>query len=432
MRRITRWTLLASAGLAVFAPAAGATDGHLLHGVGAINSAMGGAGVATFKSLLGTYYLNPAGLMAFDGTRMEFGFEMFKPDRSLSSAIPGFGSGTTASKSDWSPIPAMGFATRLKNDKIVVGISALGIGGFGVDYPSSTTNPILTPQPNGFGAVFSNYQYLKIAPAVAVALTPKLWLGAAVNVDWASLAVSPMPVAAPAVDPYGVMYYSGAASSDGAFGAGFQVGAVYRPNDLLSVGGSYSSKQYFQEFQFNSTWANPNLPNVGTPRQIDFRLDGPAVLAGGVALAPLPRLTLAGDLRYVFYENTTGFNDEGFNADGSMKGFGWKNVTVIAAGAEYWATERIAVRGGYNRSTNPIDSDCAFYNVAAPAIVRDHYTAGVSVRPSRRFEVSAAYYIAPERKLTGAILNPSLPAGSTLTSSLKESALLVQFSFWTR
>ena len=57
-----------------------ATDGHFLHGVGAVNNAMGGAGVAAPVSILGTFYLNPAGLIAFDGLRVEFSFEMFKPD----------------------------------------------------------------------------------------------------------------------------------------------------------------------------------------------------------------------------------------------------------------------------------------------------------------------------------------------------------------
>lgn len=50
-------------------PRASATDGHFLHGVGAINSAMGGAGIATPESLLGTFNLNPAGLVAFDRLR---------------------------------------------------------------------------------------------------------------------------------------------------------------------------------------------------------------------------------------------------------------------------------------------------------------------------------------------------------------------------
>lgn len=59
-------------------PHASATDGHFLHGVGAINSAMGGAGISAPESLLGTFNLNPAGLMAFEGLRMEFSMEMFQ------------------------------------------------------------------------------------------------------------------------------------------------------------------------------------------------------------------------------------------------------------------------------------------------------------------------------------------------------------------
>ncbi len=133
---------LATAFLLLSATAASATDGHFLHGVGAVNAAMGGAGVAVSSSLLGTYYLNPAGLMGFDGTRVEFGFELFKADRTVSSDIPGFGSGSTTSKSDWVPVPAMGISKRLENDKVVVGLGAVGIGGFGVDYAASTTNPI--------------------------------------------------------------------------------------------------------------------------------------------------------------------------------------------------------------------------------------------------------------------------------------------------
>jgi len=60
-----------------------ATNGHFLHGVGAINSAMGGAGVGAPTDLLGTIYLNPAGLIVFEPTRVDLGFEMFRPDRSV-------------------------------------------------------------------------------------------------------------------------------------------------------------------------------------------------------------------------------------------------------------------------------------------------------------------------------------------------------------
>ena len=102
---------LAIAGLLLLTnvPRASATDGHFLHGVGAINSAMGGAGISAPESLLGTFNLNPAGLMAFDGLRMEFSMEMFQADRTVSSSVPtptgGTLSGSTQSKKSLRPHP---------------------------------------------------------------------------------------------------------------------------------------------------------------------------------------------------------------------------------------------------------------------------------------------------------------------------------------
>lgn len=410
-----------------------ATDGHLLHGVGAVNSAMGGAGIAVHKSLLGTFYLNPAGLMAYDGTRMEFGFELFRPDRSVASDIPGLGSGTTTSKSDFVPIPAMGLSTRLKNDKVVLGIGALGIGGFGVDYPSSTTNPILTPQPNGFGQVYSNYQLLKIMPAVAFAPSPKIWLGASLNVDWAALAVKPFPAAAPDVNTSnGTAYYPDAGAADGVFGWGFQLGAVVKPNDLVSIGLSYTSPQWFGEFEWNSTVANPTLPTAGTPRTFSFTLDVPAVYGLGLGINALPNLTLAADGRYIAYESTAGFSESGFNADGSVAGFGWRNIFAIGAGLEYWPVEKVALRGGYNWSQNPITEEQAFFNVPAPAIVQHHLTLGLGYRIARRLEVNGAFYKAFENSVTGPIPNPALPPGSTVTNTLSEYAFLIGFTVGSR
>lgn len=428
-------TFLALVVVAFAATPAAATDGHYLHGIGAVNSAMGGAGVAAPRSLLGTFYLNPAGLMAFDGYRMEFGFEMFKADRSVSSNMPGLGSGMTTSKSDYTPIPAMGVSYRLANDKVVIGLGAVGVGGFGVDYPQDNSNPVLGPAPNGFGQVYSNYSYLKIAPSIAWAVTPKLWLGGAVNVNWASLAVVPNPTAAPAINVVGGFpraYYSDAAAADGAFGFGFQVGALFKVNDLLSLGASYTSTQVFDEFEWNSVYKNPNLPNFGQARVDAFQMDAPAVIAGGIALNPLPDLSLAADVRYITYGSTEGFEKKGFDNTGRVLGFGWDDIMVIAVGGEFWLTEGFAVRAGYNHSDNPIPDAQTFYNIPAPAIVQNHYTFGIGLKPSRRSEVSLGYYYVPEAKQSGPIPNPLVPPTSTVTNQMKESSFLIQFTIWGR
>ncbi|HEY5648405.1 MAG TPA: hypothetical protein VIU33_02825, partial [Nitrospiria bacterium] len=92
-----------------------ATTGHFLHGVGAINSSMGGASTAKAEDSLGAIFNNPATLSDLDTSRFDFSFEMFKPDRSVESTLVspmGTFSGKTDSSSDVVPIPAFGVSHR--------------------------------------------------------------------------------------------------------------------------------------------------------------------------------------------------------------------------------------------------------------------------------------------------------------------------------
>ncbi|MBW2628663.1 MAG: outer membrane protein transport protein [Deltaproteobacteria bacterium] len=430
-------------------PTAFATDGHFLHGIGAVNSAMGGAGISAPESLLGTFNLNPAGIMAFDGLRMEFSMEMFQADRTVSSSAPTPGGGTlsgsTQSKKAFVPIPAFGASYRLPGDRVVLGLAGLGTGGFGVDYPASavptapgqSANPILLPQPNGFGQVYSDYSLLKIAASVAWAVTDDLWLGAALNIDRAALAVAPMPAASPDFDPAtGTAFFPNATAADGAFGIGFQVGLLYNVNDIFAFGASYTSEQWFRPFEWNSTHANPNLANFGEPRTFSFKLNVPAVVGGGVAVQAVPELLLTADFKYYFYKNTPGFEIPStgpFNADGSLAGFGWDNIYSIAFGVKYEPADIIALYGGYNFSDNPVPDSLSMINIAAPAIVQHHISVGVGIRATKQFEITAAYYHAFRNSGTGEILNPAIPPGtSSVTNSMQENSVLLQFSYVSR
>ncbi len=434
--RLTAALVILGAGVPL-APAS-ATDGHFLHGVGAINSAMGGAGVAASTSVLGTVYLNPAGLMAFDGVRAEFGFELFRPERSVASDATGVGggSGSTPSVSDFTPIPAFGASYKFDNERVVVALTGVGIGGFGVDYPSSQTNPVMAPPPNGFGHIYSNYQLLKITPAVAWAPSDNLWLGAGVNVDWASLGVIPAPFASPDVDQGGGVFYPHAGAADGAFGFGFQAGLQWHVNDVVALGASYTSEQFFQDFEFNSSVANPNLATYGNQRTLKFKLNVPAVASAGIGVNALPNLTLAGDFRYYFYESTAGFEIPStgpFNPDGSVAGFGWENIYSIHAGVRWVPVPALSLMGGYNFSQNPIPDELSFVNIPAPAIVQHHATVGLGVRPNRHMEITLGYYRAFENCGTGPLYGPTGPVNGTgVTNTLSENSFLLQFSYATR
>ncbi len=427
---------LAAALLVAMPATARATDGHFLHGVGAVNSALGGAAVASNTSLLGSFFVNPAGLAAYSGTNVEMGFELMKPDRTVTSSY-GPMSGSTTSTSEFTPIPAFGFTTQL-NDHVVVGLAGLGIGGFGVNYAADPKNPILMPKPYGFGQVYSNFGLMKIIPAIAWKASDKLRLGVAVNIDWASLAVNPMPTAAPAADPGpdgtpftadDRAFYSSAAAADGAFGFGVQAGFQYQATEQLAIGASYTSAQMFQDFEYKAVYENPNLPSFNTARTFKFRMDAPAIYAAGFGWAPTSKLQTAVDVKYFTYKSTKGFDKVGFNADGSVKGFGWDNIMVVAAGAQYAASDKVTLRGGYNYSGNPIPDANSMYNLPAPAIVQHHITAGLGFKVRDGVEINIAGYTALENSISGPMLRPSAIPGTTVKNTMSEKSMLVGFTF---
>jgi len=434
--RIPRITALAAITFVLAAPPAYATDGHLLHGVGAVNSAVGGVGVASNASLLGAFYHNPAGLASFDGTNLEMGFELMKPERTVTSSF-GPMTGSTTSDADFSPIPAFGFSTKLGNG-MVIGLSGLGIGGFGVNYAADPTNPILMPAPNGFGQVYSNFQLMKISPAIAWKVGEKLSLGLAANIDWSSLAVSPMPIAAPDYDP-GVdgtpgtaddrSYYPSASASDAVFGFGLQAGMQYRMTPKVTLGLAYTSPQVFSDFEFEMTHANPFLANYGTSRTVAFRMDVPAIYAAGLAWAPSDRLQMGLDAKFVAYSAAKGFEEKGYNADGSVKGFGWEDITVVAAGVQFKASERITLRGGYNYSGNPIPDEQSMFNIPAPAVVQHHITGGLGFAITKGVELNIAAYKALENSIEGAMYRPTAVPNTSVKSAMSETSLLVGFTF---
>ena len=80
-QKIARWGAL---GLLLAAPAI-AGNGHFLHGIGAINSSMGGAGVSVATDPLSSVHGNPALIAHMRGTQSIISTEFFKPSLSMST-----------------------------------------------------------------------------------------------------------------------------------------------------------------------------------------------------------------------------------------------------------------------------------------------------------------------------------------------------------
>jgi len=411
--------LLLALTLALAAPAAYAGNGHNLHGVGAVNSAMGGAGVALPNDALGALLLNPALLTGLDGSRFEFSAEYNTQKNAVESKAGPF-SGRTEDDSDPALIPAFGWTRHKSGSRLAIGMGFLGLAGFGADYPQDSTNPILAPQPQGFGRVYSNYQLMKVPFVVAWKVNDSFSVGASLNTARSALTAEPAGFASPDCSgPAGPCFFPHV-NADSAWGFGLGVGAYYKVNPAFALGLSYNTETDFSDFEWNSAVSNPNLPTFGRGRKIKFQLNAPAVLVGGLAFTPNDRLAIAVDGKWINYENTEGFKDT----------LGFKDITVFDAGVQWRATDKVTLRGGYNRGENPIPDELTFINVAVPAIFEDRVTAGFGMRVNESLELNAAYYHVFENRITGPFLGPTGPVpGTSVTTEMTMDSIVLTFSF---
>jgi long-chain fatty acid transport protein len=429
MRQKICFLALAAAAAAALPAAAG--NGNFLHGVGAVNSSMGGAGVGLPNDTLGALDLNPALLTELDGNGFEFSAEYPKAENAVSSTV-GPVSGRTEESGHTPLIPAFGFTRHPKDSPFAYGVGFLGIAGFGVDYAQDASNPILAPQPRGFGRVYSNYQFLKVPIVAALRLDPQWSVGAALVTGRSSLAADPAGFAAPdCAGPPSNSCFFPHVDADSAFGIAGQVGVHYRPTHYLAIGASYTTEQQFQSFQWNSAVANPNLPTFGDSRHITFKLNNPATAIAGVGLTPTPRLAVAVDGKWMDYSHTTGFGGSGIDpATGQALGLGWKSIWVFEAGGQFRATPWLTLRLGYNHTQNAIPDAAAFANVESPSIWGNHITTGVGIRIDKALTLNAAYYKALKTSISGPFLSATGPVpGTQVTDEMSMDSLIATFSF---
>jgi long-chain fatty acid transport protein len=421
MKRTAVASLLVLALLA--APAAFAGNGHTLHGVGAVNSSMGGAGVALGIDTLGGLLLNPALATQMDGSHFAFSAEYNTATNAVSSTVPtpiGPFSGKTEDAGDTALIPAFGWVHHTRGSNFAYGIGFLGLAGFGTDYPQDPSNPILAPQPNGFGRVYSNYQLLKVPTVLAWQLSDRFSLGLSLNVARASLQADPAGFASPDCSSARGPCYFPHVNGDSAWGYGAGIGIHYKLSPSFALGASYNSKTTFQEFVWNSAGANPGLPTYGVSRKIRLQLDLPAQAVAGIGWTPTEKLAVALDYKWINYENAAGFGDV----------LGFKDINVYEAGVQYKATGKLALRAGYNHSEVPIPAQLTFATVEVPAVFVNHYCVGLGFRATDSLTLDLAYYKVPNSTITGPFLGPTGPVpGTSVTTRSGMKSVLATFNF---
>jgi long-chain fatty acid transport protein len=234
---------------------------------------------------------------------------------------------------------------------------------------------------------------------VSLQLTDRLSMGGGPIITSGTPAFSPAFFAPGPKDALGISTFPAATNTRADWGAGFQVGLFYELNDNWNLGFSYKSPIWQERWDYNAS----------TPRQIP-RLIGiqagvPEIISWGVAYKGFKNTLIDVDLRYFDYADTPLFGTK--VADG---GLGWQSVFAVAFGAQYKATDRLTLRGGYLYNTNPVKDVATLFNVQSPGIITNTLSLGASFDLTPDVTASLAWVHSFRNSIQGPILQ--LPGSS--------------------
>ncbi|WP_179345686.1 OmpP1/FadL family transporter [Winogradskyella ursingii] len=424
-------------GMIIFTSATIAQSAHILQGAGSVNWSMGGAATGQPIDISGALQWNPAAISVFDGTIVNLDIGIFSSSPELFSTVPevdsdgmptgNFITGNTEDDRPLIPLPSLAIVFGKSDSKHKFGASIFGISGAGVDFPESTTNPINFPQSlGGFGGVKSEYAIIQLGLTYAYKVSENFSIGIKPAYNLSTLELAPNPTAPPTSAGY--------PSTDTATATGLnaQIGLFYDTQTGFKAGVSYSTKIKFDDFELENTYLD------GSTSTNNFNIEYPAIFSVGLGYSKND-FDLALDYRHVAFKNTEGLAPVGWNQDGTVKGFGWQNISIISAGIQYKGIDRLPLRLGYTYNNNPIEDRFASFNVSAAAIIQNAFQFGLSYLVNSQLELRGVFhYGTSSGKTSGEIFSPAfiqdnppfgaIP-GSNVSYDMTTSMLMMGLSY---
>lgn len=375
----------------VLASTASATNGDNLIAIGPNARAMGGVGIAIPQDAISAVFANPAAMCFTPGcaySEVNFASTLFMP-HITGEIVNGGGDFRARSDEKIYAIPAIGISVPIDPEtrRWRFGLSAYGVTGLGVDYRGTVLDQ---PQFFNFGPAgkfplvaggYTSFQIMKVGPAIAYQITPKLSVGVALHMDYAILDLG--------------------SGSSPAYGFGGQLGVLYKPTQALSLGLTYVSPQqtsFGHVTDFNGDGALDSLA-----------LESPNIVGVGIGYSfAEDRLVVGLDGKWLNWSGAKGYKD-----------FDWQDQWVVGAGAQFAAIpKKLFVRTGYNFGNNPVKTHNGwngsmlaptpdmvnvqgkmvpryyyetFRSIGFPAVVEHHFTVGIGYAFSEKFELNLAY-----------------------------------------
>ena len=417
-----------------------ATNGYFVHGVGAVNESLGGAATAgNTQDLLGSLNKNPANAGLFKGSSAAVSLGVILPDVTIDSSVDALGmSGSSDSEVDTIPLADIGFVHNDTSTPVAYYMAIFAEAGLHLDLAQSYTNPVLFPQAGasdnplgglygGFGGLETQMEVIRIPLGMSYQLNNKWSIGGAFAPSVSRLKFSPAAFAAPDdTNGDGIPSYPTDVNHEIAFGLGFQAGVRYQASDTLAFAFSGTSPTWFEDFEWDVT------DEAGQNREISFAIDRPLTLNLGASWELTDATLLLFDTTWINYEDTKGFDETGFGADGALKGLKFDNTWVVGLGVQHQLTNNFSVRVGYNYNNNPVADEVTFFSVGAPLLCEHRLAFGGSWSVTKQVTVDFGYTHAFTNSISGNMYGAGEPVPGTKVEAeleLDQISLGLTYSF---
>ncbi|HEX8441093.1 OmpP1/FadL family transporter [Archangium sp.] len=297
---------------------------------------MGSVGVASARDSSAIFY-NPAGILGVNTLDVQLGDSLILVDLGFTPE----GSGTEESQFTPSPPAHAYFAYKL-HDKVAAGVGVFTPYGANSEWPEGFSGRFLAQR--------SKLQTFNLNPTVAFAPVDWVRLGAGVQLQYGMFGLTSF--VNPLI-PGALVELSGTSWGFG-YNAGLQVDL---PRGLVTVGAHYRG-QVTHDFEGDADFRDVPPPAVAlVPPDQEFALTWrmPATLGLGVAIHPLPRLTLAADANWFDWGSTRELTVELRTTPQFSQTLhkNWHTRWNFHLGGEYGVSDALAVRAGFIYDPTP-------------------------------------------------------------------------------
>ncbi len=301
--------------------------------------------------------------------------------------------GTTIEETD-SPVspPFFAYGIYSVNEKLKVGLGVVTPFGSTVTWGNQWS-----------GRYSLNELALKafvIQPTVSYQVSEKFGIGGGLDVAFGSVSLSrTLPISQDSGESSVLLEGSAKPA------IGFNLGAYYEVNEMFSLGVSYRSKIDLTVEDGDAKFSVPNLPLIQDnfqAKKFNATLPLPSVISVGVGIKPMEKLQLALEWNLTGWD---AYQELKFEYDAPVLGATetvsdrhYKNSSVFKFGAEYMATESLALRGGVYYDQTAVED--GYITPETPDANTMGYTIGLGYTVGERFTIDVHYLLVDKAERT--------------------------------